>query len=74
MIDYVKSSPYLSSAYVDISLSRWDIVTKVWEPVYWFQRLAIKWRDAFLFKTHGLCFIWVHDKANDSCCQLQAIQ
>ena len=69
----VNSSPWLSHAYVDITFCWWDIATEIWELVNYFQRIVISRREGTIFfKTHGLCFIWVHIGTNASCCLLQA--
>ena len=68
-------SPCLSYSYVDIGFSRWDIAAEVCELVYSFQKHTTKKGDSsFLFKTHDLCIICVHVKANGSCCLLQTVQ
>ena len=57
--------PYV---YVDIIFSRWDIVAKVCEQLNQFGTWS---RDgSILFKTHELCFIYIHIEANASYCPI----
>ena len=71
---FYQRSPFLFYAYIDILFCRWDFATEVCEVVYNFQSLASLSGDGpILFKTYGVCFIWVHVETNASCCLLQAM-
>ena len=65
----------LSYTYVDITVSKWDIATKVCKMIYQFQRLVIYCGDGtILSKTDKLCFIYVHIVTNAFRCLFYTMQ